>query len=190
MSRYVHPTACVADSVELGAGTVVGPHASIIGPTRIGDFCVIGAGVRIGQTGFGYEKGPDDRWNPKPHTHGVVIEDDVHVGANTCIDRGSYRATRIGAGTRIDNLVHVAHNVRIGRRCLVIALAMLAGSVEIGDDCWIAPCSAVREHLEIGKGAFVGLGAVVVKPVDAGDTVAGVPARSLSLETPYPIPPR
>jgi UDP-3-O-[3-hydroxymyristoyl] glucosamine N-acyltransferase len=179
MTAHVHPTAYVAETVDLGHGTIVGPLASIIGPTRIGRMCVIGPGARIGNPGFGYERGPDDRWQPKPQNHGVVIEDDVHVGANTCIDRGSYRDTRIGAGTRIDNLVHIAHNVQIGKRCLVIAQAMLAGSVELGDDVHVAPCASVREHTEVGRGALLGLGAVVVKPVVAGDTVTGVPARPM-----------
>lgn len=145
----------------------------------IGKDCVIQPGAQIGQDGFGYtfENG---RWEPKPHNFGVAIEDDVHIGANTCIDRGSYRDTRIGQGTRIDNLVHIAHNVQVGRNCIIVAGAEVSGSVVIGDGAWIGPNACIREHLTIGAGAVIGIGAVVVKDVPAGETWVGNPARRLA----------
>jgi UDP-3-O-[3-hydroxymyristoyl] glucosamine N-acyltransferase len=173
----IHPTAVVEGHV--GPATSIGAHAWIGPNVVIGANCIIGPGVRIGQDGFGYQKGPEGRWNRKPQSHGVVIGDDVHVGANTCIDRGSYRNTTVGRGTRIDNLVHVAHNAQIGEDCLIIALAMIAGSAVIGDRAYVAPCSAIRDHREVGEDAFIGLGAVVVSDVEAGETVAGVPAKPL-----------
>ena len=174
----IHPTAVVEGHV--GECSTVGAHTWIGPDVVIGRNCVIGPGARIGQDGFGYVKGPEGRWNRKPQSHGVVIADDVHVGANTCIDRGSYRHTTIGRGTRIDNLVHIAHNAQIGEDCLIIALSMIAGSAVIGDRAYIAPASAIRDHREVGEDAFVGLGAVVVSDVEAGETVAGVPARALA----------
>jgi UDP-3-O-[3-hydroxymyristoyl] glucosamine N-acyltransferase len=155
-------------------------HGAHIGPNvRLGRNVRVGPGAVIGWDGFGFDKQPDGTWERKPETHGVVIGDDVEIGANACIDRGSYRDTVIGDGTKVDNLVHVAHNVQIGRNCLVIAGAELSGSVIVGDGAWIAPNACVREHLTVGEGAVIGLGAVVVKDVEANTTVAGNPARVL-----------
>jgi UDP-3-O-[3-hydroxymyristoyl] glucosamine N-acyltransferase len=172
----VHRTACVEGIV--GEGTRVGPHAWVGPLARVGRDCVIGAGARIGGDGFGYLPTEDGRWEQKPQTHGVVIEDDVHVGANACVDRGSYRDTRVGRGTRIDNLVHVGHNVQIGEDCLVVALSMLGGSAVLGDHAYVAPAAAVRDHLTVGADALVGLGAVVVRDVSDGEHVKGVPASA------------
>lgn len=170
----IHPTAVVEGTV--GEGSVIGPHA-YIGPTvRIGSNCIVGPGSCLGQDGFGYER-VGDEWLQKPQSHGVVVGDDVHIGANTCIDRGSYRDTFIGRGTKIDNLCHIAHNVQIGENCLVIACSEISGSVELGDRAYVAPASAIREHLRIGEEAFVGLGSVVVSHIKDGQTVYGVPAK-------------
>lgn len=172
----IHPTACVEGTI--GENTIVGAHAWIGPLVTIGRDCVIGPGCQLGQDGFGYIRQDDGSWTRKPADHGVVIEDDVHLGANVCVDRGSWRDTRIGRGSRIDNLCHIAHNVIVGRNCVVIALSMLAGSVELGDGAYIAPCAAVREHRTIGAGAFVGLGAVVTADVADGEYVKGVPAQT------------
>lgn len=172
----IHPTACVEGIV--GESTIVHAFAWIGPLVTIGRNCVIGAGAAIGNDGFGYTQQEDGSWLRKPRSHGVVIEDDVHIGANTCIDCGSWRDTHIGRGSRIDNLCHIAHNVIIGRDCLVIAQAMLAGSVELGDGAYVAPCACVREHRSIGAGAFIGLGAVVVDDVSDGDCVKGMPAKT------------
>jgi UDP-3-O-[3-hydroxymyristoyl] glucosamine N-acyltransferase len=157
-TAYVHPSAVVHPRVSIGKNVWVGP------------------GAVIGFDGFGWFKS-GDRWEQKPQNYGVVIEDDVHIGANTCIDRGSYRHTVIGKGTKVDNLVHIAHNVQVGKHCLIIAQAELSGSVVVEDNCWIGPRACVREHLRIGKGSLVGIGSVVVKDVEPGTTVYGVPAK-------------
>lgn len=172
----IHPTACVEGTV--GEDTIVGAHAWVGPLVTVGRDCVIGPGCRIGQDGFGYTRQDDGSWQRKPQSHGVVIEDNVHFGANVCVDRGSWRDTRIGCGSRVDNLCHIAHNVIIGRNCLVIAQSMLAGSVELGDGAYVAPCVAVREHRTIGAGAFVGLGAVVTSDVPHNVCVKGLPAKT------------
>lgn len=174
---FVGPGAHIHPSASIGKFTVVFPNAYIGPNVNIGERCVIGPGAAIGQPGFGYEETEDGRQQYRPHFMGVEIADDVHVGANACIDQGRHRATRIGRGTRIDNLVHVAHNVIVGEDCLIIALSELSGSVVIGDRVQVSPCACVRDWRTVGDDALVGLGAVVVSDVPPATTVMGVPAR-------------
>jgi UDP-3-O-[3-hydroxymyristoyl] glucosamine N-acyltransferase len=108
-----------------------------------------------------------------------VIEDDVENGSNVSIDRGTLEDTWIGPRVRIDNLVHVAHNVSIGADAAIVAHAMLCGSSSVGERAWIAPCATLREGVSVGVDAVVGTGAVVNTSVDDGVTVAGSPAREL-----------
>lgn len=161
----------------IGPGTFIHPTAYIAHGVTIGRNCRIGPGASIGWDGFGWSPDPDGGWQRKPQTHSVVIGDNVDIGANACIDRGSYRDTVIGSGTKIDNLCHIAHNVQIGEDCLIIAQSMIAGSVVIGDRSYIAPATAIREHRTIGDNVFVGLGSVVVTDLETGSSAFGVPAR-------------
>lgn len=170
----VDPTAFVDVSCRLAPNVWIGPNVTIF------EGCEIGPGSVIGWDGFGYEWSEQrHQWTRKPQSCGVRIGPNVHIGANVCIDRGSYRDTVVGEGCRIDNLVHIAHNVIVRDHTLVIAKAELSGSVEVGKRCWIGPAACVREHLKIGDGALVGIGAVVVKDVPAGETWAGNPAKRL-----------
>jgi len=114
----------------------------------------------------------------------VVIDEDVEIGCNTCVDRGALGNTYLRSGARIDNLVHIAHNADIGSHALVIAHAMVAGSATIGERAWIAPSAAIMNQLTVGAGAIVGLGAVVVKSVEPGTTVVGNPAKPLAPRIP------
>lgn len=196
MRSFVHPTAHVGPDVQLGDGCHVSAHASIEGPVRIGWGVFIGPGARIGSPGFGYEwvpepDNPDPRryWKWKSHDYGVVLGDFVDVGANACIDRGSWRDTVIGAGTKIDNLVHIAHNVVTGRDCMVIAGAEISGSCVLEDRAYVAPKACVRERLTLGEECIVGLGAVVVKDVPARMIVVGNPARVMKAVDEWRPPP-
>lgn len=184
----IHPSAVIDRQVVIVGPVEIGAHVSIEGRVWIGPDVRIAAGCRIGQVGFGYEEG-EDGWCEKPHPFGVRIERGVHVGANTCIDRGSWRDTVIGAGSKIDNLCHIAHNVRVGVNCLIVAQAEISGSVVIGDGAYIAPGARIRERLTVGARAVVGLGAVVVANVPAGRTYAGVPARDFGPANGPPPPP-
>jgi len=169
----------IGDHVSIGAYTIIHPNVSIYDHVSIGERCRIHSGTVIGSDGFGYEKDEDGILIKVPHIGGVVIEEDVEIGSNVSIDRGTIGNTLIQKNTKIDNLCHIAHNVNIGRNTTIIALSMIAGSVVIEDNCWVAPCSAIREGLVVGKESLIGLGAVVVKKVERGDVVVGVPAKSI-----------
>lgn len=175
---YIGPGAYVGKGVEIGTASVIHGRVYLYAGTRIGANVTIHAGTVIGADGFGYQRDADLTFVKFPHLGGVVIEDDVEIGANTCIDRGTLSDTIIRQGAKIDNLVHIAHNVIVGRHAAVIAHAMIAGSTRIGDYAWIAPCACVRDGLAVGERALIGLGAVVVKDVPAGETVMGAPARN------------
>ena len=191
----VHPSAVVAPTAKLGREVYLGPLCSVGEHSVIGDESVLHAGVHVyshvrigrrvtihsgtilGADGFGYERGPGGELTRFPHLGGVVIDDDVEIGANTCIDRGTLADTFVGRGARIDNLVHLAHNTRVGEHAAVIAHAMVGGSTQIGARAWIAPSACLRDRIRIGDDAVVGLGAVVTRGVPNGVTVFGSPAR-------------
>ena len=168
--------------VVIGEGVAVGhdchlyPHVTLYPGTTVGRRVLIHAGARIGSDGFGYSYA-DGAHRKIPHVGRCVIEDDVEIGANTAIDRGSIDDTIIGAGTKIDNLVHIAHNCRIGRLCLIMAQVGLAGSVHVEDGSILAGQAGVAGHVTIGKGARVAAQAGVFGEIPAGETWSGYPAR-------------
>jgi UDP-3-O-[3-hydroxymyristoyl] glucosamine N-acyltransferase len=187
-TAVVHPDARVADRVHLGPYTVVGRaeigEGSVIhGQCFIYDDVTIGRNVTIhpgcviGCDGFGFEPDEDGRLEKFPHVGGVLIEDDVEIQALTAIDRGSLGNTIIRRGAKIDNLVHIAHNVEIGEDAMVIAHAMLGGSVKVGARSWLGPGSLYRDNISLSDGSFIGIGALVVK--DASGTEMGAPARPI-----------
>jgi len=176
---YIGPYTTIGDNVLIGSGTRIYSGVHIHDSVRIGRNVIVKSGAVIGSDGFGFERNDEGALERFPHIGGVIIEDDVQIGANTCIDRGTISDTLVGTGTKIDNLVHVAHNVVIGKYCVIVALAMIGGGVRIGDGSWIAPTACIRDGVVIGKGSLVGMGAVVTKNVRDGDVVIGVPARSM-----------
>lgn len=145
----------------------------------IGKNSIICDTAKLGNEGFGFEPDEDGKMVFFPHFKGVRIGDDVRIGSYVCIDRGNLRDTEISDGVKIDNLVHVAHNVRIGKNTLVVAGSVICGSVEIGESCFIGANSTIREHIKIGNGVTIGMGSVVTKDVPDGETWAGNPARKL-----------
>jgi len=175
--RTVVGTHCsVAAGVELGERVHLYPSVTIYGGSRIGNRVTIHAGARIGSDGFGYVQ-RDGQHLKIPHVGGCVIEDDVEIGANTTIDRGSIDDTVVGAGTKIDNLVQVAHNVRIGRLCLIMAQVGIAGSVRVEDGAMLLGQVGVSGHHTVGKGARLAAQAGVFGDIPAGETWSGYPAR-------------
>ena len=173
------PGVAVGSNTTIGEGVIIGPNTCIAN-TIVAPGVIIGANCSIGLPGFGYRPRPDGTFVRFPHMGGVIIEANVEIGSNTCIDRGALGDTVIKRGAKIDNLVHIAHNVIVGEDTLVIAHAMIGGSTEIGARAWIAPSAAVMNQISVGDGAIIGLGAVVVKSVAASTTVVGNPAKPLT----------
>ena len=165
---------------RIGDNTVIHGHCHIYDNVTIGSNVTIHAGTIIGADGFGYSRNEEGEFEKFPHVGGIVIEDHVDIGANTCVDRGSLGNTIIREGAKIDNLVHIAHNVVVGRHAAVIANAMVGGSTNIGDFSWVAPSVALMNGISLGKNTTAGLGAVVTKSIPDGETWAGIPARPLT----------
>ena len=166
----------VGAGVRIGEGCRLHPAVTLYPGTTLADRVIVHAGARLGSDGFGYVfRG--GRHEKIPHVGRCIVESDVEIGANTTIDRGSIDDTVIGAGTRIDNLVHVAHNVRIGRLCLLMAQVGIAGSVRVEDGAIIAGQVGIAGHHTIGAGARLAAQAGVFGDVPAGATWSGYPAR-------------
>lgn len=176
---YIGPHCFIGDNVTIGDETIINPNVTIYGDTRVGKKVIIHSGTVIGADGFGYEKDEMGYYRKFSHIGGVEIEDFVEIGANTCIDRGTLSNTVIKRHAKIDNLCHIAHNVEIGENAVVIALSMVGGSSKIGRNSWIAPAAVIKNGITVYEDSLVGLGAVVLKNVEAGEIVAGVPAISI-----------
>jgi UDP-3-O-[3-hydroxymyristoyl] glucosamine N-acyltransferase len=188
----VDPLAVIGPDAEIGAGTLIGSGAAIGPGVAIGRDCAIGAGAtivhaligdrviihpgaRIGQDGFGYL--PSPRGHQKiPQTRRVIVQDDVEIGANTTIDRGSTRDTVIGEGTKIDNLVQIAHNLSIGRHCLIAGQAGISGSSQVGDFVMMGGQVGLADHVNVGSGAMLGAQSAYMSDVPAGGRWFGTPA--------------
>ncbi len=184
----VKDDARIGDGCWIGASAVIGVGCTLGRDVRVhsgvvlypfvevGDRVLLHAGARVGREGFGFVPGPGGLVRI-PHAGRCVLEHDVEIGANSCIDRGSVDDTIVGAGTKIDSLVHVAHNVRIGRMCFLIAQVGVAGSVRIEDGVRLGGQVGVGGHLTIGAGASVGAQGGVIGDVPPGATWSGYPAR-------------
>ena len=172
----------IGDGAEIGNDCVLYSGVTIYPQARIGSRVVLHAGVVIGGDGFGYVFA-EGRYHKFPQLGGVVIEDDVEIGSNSTVDRGSLGTTVIGEGTKIDNLVQIAHNVRIGKHCVVAAQTGISGSVTIGDYVVIGGQVGIGDHVQIEEGARIGsqAGILTGKIVRRGATVWGTPARSLDV---------
>jgi UDP-3-O-[3-hydroxymyristoyl] glucosamine N-acyltransferase len=146
----------------------------------VGNRVVIQDGAVIGSDGFGFARRPDGVHQKIPQVGGVVIEDDVEIGAQTAVDRPAVGETRIASGTKIDNLVQVAHGVKIGRRVLLAAQVGIAGSTVLEDDVVMAGQSGAAGHLRLGRGVIVSAKSAVTKDIGAGEQVAGIPAGDVA----------
>ncbi|MBO0764694.1 MAG: UDP-3-O-(3-hydroxymyristoyl)glucosamine N-acyltransferase [Hyphomicrobiaceae bacterium] len=200
----VHPSAVIEEDVRIESGAIIGREAKIgrgttvaagavvgyrvtigrecyIGPgaslthALIGDRVILHAGVRVGQDGFGFAMGPKGHLKV-PQVGRVIIHNDVEIGANTCVDRGALGDTVIGEGTKIDNLVQIAHNVVVGRHCVLVAFVGISGSCELGDFVVMGGQSGMVGHLKIGSGVQIAGWSHVTHDVPPGTRVGGTPA--------------
>ena len=189
----VEAGAYIGPNVELGDGCLVGPNAVIEEGVKMGALCTVGAnatvshclaghkvyvysGCHIGQDGFGFAMSPEKGPQKVPQLGRVIIGDDVEIGSSTCVDRGAMGDTVIGSGTRIDNLVQVAHNVKLGRCCVMVSQVGIAGSCEFGDFVVAGGQAGFAGHLKIGTGAQIGAQSGVMNEVPARSRLLGSPA--------------
>ena len=169
----------IGDNCIIGDNTTIGDGVRLVQNCSIGDNCVIQPGVIIGADGFAFERHESGKLEKFPHIRGVRIGNNVEICANSSIARGSLSDTVIGDGTKLDALVHVAHNVIIGRNCELTAGTVIGGSTKVGDLCWTGLNSTLKDNITIGNNVIVASGASVIRNVQDGDIVAGVPAKSI-----------
>lgn len=174
----IYNNVSIGDNVIIGTNTVIYPQVAIYSRTNIGNNVIVNMGTVIGSSGYGYET-ENDVHHKIPQIGSVIIEDDVEIGANCAIDRGTIGNTIIGQGTKLDNLVHIAHNVKIGKGCLLMGQVGIAGSAEIGDYCIFAGHAAVRDGVIIGNRAVFAAKSGVTKSLPGGKVYAGMPAREI-----------
>ncbi|MEQ8194250.1 MAG: UDP-3-O-(3-hydroxymyristoyl)glucosamine N-acyltransferase [Rhodospirillales bacterium] len=167
----------VDKGVVLGAGCLIGPNVTLQ-YCLLGDRVIVHPGVRIGQDGFGFALGRAGHLKV-PQLGRVVVENDVEIGANTTIDRGAGPDTFIGEGTKIDNLVQIAHNVRLGKHCIIVSQVGISGSTEVGHFVMMGGQAGITGHLSIGDGAQVSAQSGVMRDIGAGEKVGGSPSMPM-----------
>jgi UDP-3-O-[3-hydroxymyristoyl] glucosamine N-acyltransferase len=174
----IHDGVRIGKNVNIRKFTVLHANSTVYDNVSIGDDCVIHSGAVIGADGFGYVKDENGIHVKFPQIGTVVIEDNVEIGANSCVDRGALGETRIGTGTKIDNLVQIAHNVQIGKNCIIVAMSGISGSSVLEDDVVLAGQVGIADHVTLKKGVVIAAkSAVYSNKVISNGIWAGIPAR-------------
>jgi UDP-3-O-[3-hydroxymyristoyl] glucosamine N-acyltransferase len=175
---YLGAGVSLGEGAKIGSHCVLHPRVSVYPGARIGNRVILHSGVVVGSDGFGYVYA-EGHYEKFPQRGGVVIEDDVEIGSNSTVDRGSLGVTVIGQGTKIDNLVQIAHNVRVGRHCVIAAQTGISGSADIGDYVVMGGQVGVADHIRIEERAMIGGQAGIFRAIRKGTKVWGTPARPL-----------
>lgn len=171
----IYPHCVIGDGAQIGDDCILYPNVVINHHVHVGQRVRIHSGSVLGGDGFGYVM-DEGKHHKVPQVGTVIIEDDVEIGANVCIDRATIGATRVGAGTKVDNLVQIAHNVQVGRNCILCGQVGLSGSVVVEDNVVMAGQAGLADHVKIGKGAILGAKSGVMANVDGGSFMLGSPA--------------
>ncbi len=166
----------IGDGCRIGEGAILNANVTLYPGVTIGRRVILHSGCVVGSDGFGYVGHAEGHFKIQ-QTGTVIVEDDVEIGANSCIDRGTFGATVIGAGSKLDNLVHVGHNCRIGKHTIIVGCVGISGSVEIGERCVIAGQAGVSHHIKIGDNATIMQKTAVTKDVPPGGVVSGLHCR-------------
>lgn len=179
-NTIIEPLSFIDHEVTIGDNCKIKSGAKIRSNVIIGDNCIIKENCVIGDDGFGVERDPDGTTYKIPHLGGVVIQNNVEIGAMSCICQGTIEPTVIEEYVKIDDCCFVAHNCNIGRGTFIIANSEISGSVSIGKNSWIAPNACIRDGIKIGDNVTVGMGAVVVKNIDNNELIIGNPGRKFN----------
>ena len=176
---YIGDYTVIGDNCSVGDNTLVYDRVSLVQNCIIGNNCVIQSGASLGSDGFAFERYEDGKLEKFPHKGNVRLGNNVEICANCSIARGSLSDTSIGDGTKLDALVHIAHNVNVGKNCELTAGTIIGGSTSVGDTSWTGLNSTLKNGIKVGRSVIVASGASVIHDVPDGDIVAGVPARSI-----------
>ena len=173
----LYPNVTIFDHVSIGSATTIWSGTVVRERCVVGSYCIIHSNVSIGADGFGFRPSPDGKGLLKiPHIGNVVIGNGVEIGSSTCIDRGKFSSTVVGDGCKIDNLVQIGHNSRMGRCCIMAGASGLAGSVTLGDGVMVGGGACISDHVTLGNGVMVGGGSGVMSDFGDGKKILGYPA--------------
>ncbi|MBC5842072.1 UDP-3-O-(3-hydroxymyristoyl)glucosamine N-acyltransferase [Flavobacterium sp. F-380] len=175
-NAIIYPNVTILDASTIGTNTVIWSGSVVRERCHIGNDCIIHPNATIGADGFGFRPCPQRGLVKIPQIGNVIIGNGVEIGANSCVDRGKFSSTVLGDGCKIDNLVQIGHNSKLGRFCIMAGHSGLAGSVTLGDGVIIGGSASIKDHTTLGSGAIIGAGSGVVSDVPAGKTVLGYPA--------------
>jgi len=172
----IYPNVTILDECTIGKNTVIWSGAVVRERCHMGSDCIIHPNATIGADGFGFRPDPQRGLVKIPQIGNVILGNNVEIGANTCVDRGKFSSTVLGDGCKIDNLIQIGHNSKLGRFCIMAGQSGLAGSVTLGNGVLIGGSASITDHVTIGDGAIIGGGSGVTKDIPGGKTMLGYPA--------------
>jgi len=169
----------LGNNIIIEKNSIIEPGVKIFSNVKIKKNSIIRSGAIIGCYGFGYQRDEFNKPIKFSQFGSVQIEENVHIGNNSCVTISTFSKTKIGKNTKIDNLVHIAHNVKIGENCIITAHSQIGGSVRIGNNVWLSPSASIKNKVKLGDNVFVGIGSVVIFDIKKNQKVFGNPAKSI-----------